>query len=537
MAQETFRRTGIGLLLGLLLLVALAPAQASAAGPAQQNGGAISVRSLSDWDCFDPERCLGSGTLASLYATLVSVQPSGKIVPYLAKSWVATPTSITFTLRDDATCEDGTKVTPTVVMKSYQRLIDMKAKNNLANFGQGPFSVSADEQAGTFTFTTQTPDSDLIYGFGDVYPGLQSAIVCPAGYADPKETMNSKAFGAGPYILTDVVHGDHATMKLRPDFTWGPDGLTAKTAGVPETVTYKMVVNQSTASNMLLTGGLDAATIQGPDVGRLLTAKQLTHVVIFSNLLNFLHFNETPGKIAADPVIRQALITAIDPAAVNQAETDGRGKLSLSWFLPGSRCYDPATEKLAPKPSVEAARALLIANGWTFSGGKLSKDGKPLTVKLTYANWFGPGPEYIQAQWTQLGATVPAASTPMTTWVSDSYINGNFDASLNQPFAPIPLYAGWKSRLTGTFPPQGTNWPRTADPVLEQEASAAIATTGDESCKHWAGFQEELWKGWHILPLYSAPLDFFTRGIDVSHGITGSTDLAISPLRMQRVSN
>ncbi len=510
-------------------------ASSFAADPPVIPGGTITVRAGSPWDCFDPGKCLGSGTLAAQYATLLSIDPSGKALPYLAKSWQVTPTSITFTLRDDATCADGTKVTPAVVKASYQRLIDIKAKNNPANWGPGPYSVSSDDKAGTFTFKTETPYSDLIYGFGDVYPGVQTAVVCPAGYANPDEKMTTKSFGAGPYVITEAVSGDHVTVKLRPDFAWGPNGVTAKTPGVPDTVIYKVVVNQSTAANLLLTGGLDVAPILGPDVARMISEKSLLHTTTYSTLFTHLHFNESPGRVTADKTVRQALITAIDPKAVNQAETTGRGKLGPSWITPGMSCFDAATEALAPQPSVEKARAVLLADGWTMSGGKLTKGGKPLTVRLTYPDLFGPGPEYVQAQWTQMGAEVVLNGSPMTRWVEDSYFNGNFDAAFNQPASPLPLYGSWKSRLSGAVPPTGTNWPRSQDPVLESEGNAATATIGEESCKHWAAFQEQLWQGWHILPFYSYPLDAFSRDIDVSHGIAGTSDVGISPISMRRI--
>ena len=43
---------------------------------------------------------------------VIGIGPDGKLVPYLAKSWEQTPNSITFTLRSDATCADGTITEP-----------------------------------------------------------------------------------------------------------------------------------------------------------------------------------------------------------------------------------------------------------------------------------------------------------------------------------------------------------------------------------------------------------------------------------------
>src|SRR6266851_8777042 len=62
-----------------------------------QDGGTLTVR-VGSWDCLDPVLCkAGSGVMSNAYATLVSLDAKGAIVPYLAKSWKQTPTQVIFT--------------------------------------------------------------------------------------------------------------------------------------------------------------------------------------------------------------------------------------------------------------------------------------------------------------------------------------------------------------------------------------------------------------------------------------------------------
>src|SRR5262245_42293942 len=186
------------------------------------SGGTLSVRGNRDFDTWDPATCTTCREYASIfYATLLALDSSGKIVPYLATSYSATANSVTFKLRTDATCSDGTPVTAAVVKNSLQRMIDVKAPNNAALFGPGPYTVSEDDATNSVTFSVGKPFSDLVYGFTQLDPGLQTGIVCPAGLADPKRLATTPA-GAGPYTLVDAVHGDHLTVKLRSDFKWGP---------------------------------------------------------------------------------------------------------------------------------------------------------------------------------------------------------------------------------------------------------------------------------------------------------------------------
>jgi peptide/nickel transport system substrate-binding protein len=184
-------------------------------------------------------------------------KPPDKIalIPYLASSWTATSTKITFTLRKDASCTDGSPVTATVVEKNYER-ITSGGRNTVAPFGAGPISFEADGAASTFAVTLGTPFSDAIYAFAN------QAIVCPASLPDAN-TLMTTGVGSGPYTIESAVHGDQVVYKRRDDWKWGPNGITTK--DLPEKIIYKIVDNDTTAANLLLTGGLDIARSSGSD--------------------------------------------------------------------------------------------------------------------------------------------------------------------------------------------------------------------------------------------------------------------------------
>ena len=112
------------------------------------------------------------------YDRLVAVGPVNTISPYLAKSWTISPSTIVFTLRKDATCQDGTLITATVVAKSLHRFTDPTTKSSQAArlLTPGPYAISADDAAGTVTFTTAVADNELIWGFTNP----QTGIICPA---------------------------------------------------------------------------------------------------------------------------------------------------------------------------------------------------------------------------------------------------------------------------------------------------------------------------------------------------------------------
>jgi peptide/nickel transport system substrate-binding protein len=523
-------------LVGLLLVLPIAcgsSAQPSGTSTNAIAGGSMTVRISGDFRSLDPQTLPDAPTVqvvSTMYATLLALDKAGKPIPYIAKSWKATANAITFNLRGDVSCSDGTPLSATVVKNSLQRLIDSKSTYNALNFGPAPYTVTGDDSAGTVTFTSGGPFGDLVYGFTPNLPGSQSGIICPAGL--PKGTdFLTKSYGAGPYTLVEAVHGDHVTLKLRPEFKWGPQAVTASTVGIPSTLTFKTVGSDTTAANLLLTGGLDAAQINGPDVNRLLNDTSVKHSAASSWNIYQMIFNMTPGRPAADEKVRQALITAVDAKAFNQAATGGRGTVMTSVFTADMQCYDPNTARLIPKTNLDAAKKILTDDGYTYVNGKATKNGKPLSLKFVGSLQFGGGPEYVLNQYNQLGVTVEFSNPDFGPW-GLAVQTSNFDVTLYTPSSPGPFPGPVAARLSGNLPPKGTNFALITDPVVNQEGAAGRASTGEEACKHWTTFQEQILKGWYVQPLMRPPADIFTKGVDISMGAFSGN---IPPLYMRRV--
>jgi len=472
------------------------------------NAGQLTLRLSSEWKDFNIQAtgdAFSQSLIQNGYETLLAQDEAGKLTGYLATSWQATPTSITFTLQKDATCADGTVVTPTIVKNSLQRMIDNKAPYNRANWGPGPYTVTADDAAGTVKFETATPYGPLEYGFSNTFSGNMTGIVCPAGLA-PGADLTTKMYGSGPYELVDAVHGDHVTFKLRSDWKGGPGGISAQTPGLAQTVVYKIITDDTTATNLLRTGGLDVANIAGPNVPSLLNDPTYRSVQTTTWVPHVMSFNENPGHPTTDKVLRQALITALDPNAYSQAVFQGRGVVSKSVATPDVECYDPEVEKLAPTPSVDAAKTVLANGGYTLSDGKLMKDGQQVSLHLIYGNLYDPAAEYVTSQWQQLGINVQTDNQPYQQWVAQ-LVAGQQDATLVTTLSPGPIMGPPSQRLTGPGSPAGTNYSQSNDPALNDAQAKAIQLTGTDACAAWSDYQKIMWQNWDMLPLV-APYDY-----------------------------
>jgi peptide/nickel transport system substrate-binding protein len=493
----------------------LAVASGCGGGASVANSGAaptatetLTIRENGDWQGLDPQKRPANGLSTQLmvftYDRLVAVDKDHKtVIPYVAKSWKATASSVIFNLRNDVVCADGHKLTPSDVAASFAR--EIKSIDALRLFGSGPYQVAADDAAGTFTMTVGTPYQDLLYGFTDAFTG----IVCPSGLAHP-ETLLTTPSGSGPYLMKEAVHGDHATFTLRPEWKWGPMGTTADTVGLPKTVVLRVVTNDTTSANLLTTGGLDVAQVFGPDITRMLNDKTISVLPTHGYLEYPMTMNQNVGRPAADIEVRKALTLAVDPKAYNQAAFAGYGTVSPSIFTPDAHCYDPTMK--SPTPSINAARDLLIKDGYVAgSDGRLSKNGIPLSLTILGQASQKSGPEYVADQFRKLGITVTLRSVDDTTF-SVQYRQFDYDVTFPTSSNQVDAPGTFIIFLWGPPPPKGNNVGMYADPKLDSLVVAAeSAPVGD--CTGWRAVQHYFQDNYLILPVGTPTVYWFGRNV------------------------
>ena len=231
------------------------------------DGATFSMALSSDPGNLDPQMAAGSAlfTMSQLaYDSLVSVNAeSGAIESQLATDWTVDGTKVTFTLADGVTCADGSELTPTVVADNIAFVGDPKNQSPfLGTFLPVGATAKADDAAGTVTLKLAAPASFVLNGLASL------PIVCQAGLDDRKSLAQGTA-GTGPFELTEAAPGEQYTYQVRDGYTWGPNGATTATEGTPATIVMKIVQNETTSANLLLSGDLNAASIIGPDAERL----------------------------------------------------------------------------------------------------------------------------------------------------------------------------------------------------------------------------------------------------------------------------
>ncbi len=84
-----------------------------------------------------------------------------------------------------------------------------------------------------------------------------------------------------------------------------------------------MVTNETTAANLLLTGGLNIATVTGPDRARLQKAKLFKRSS--SPSPESIWFNENKGHPTANAAVRKGIVQALQLGQLGKVFTSGDG--------------------------------------------------------------------------------------------------------------------------------------------------------------------------------------------------------------------
>jgi peptide/nickel transport system substrate-binding protein len=412
--------------------------------PASLVIGTTSDPGTLDWQVRASSTTYAAGSPA--YDDLVAFNEAGNaIVPYLAKSWVASPAAapkqIVFTLKTGATCSDGTPVTPKVVYDSMQRFLTVpKLQDGVNNlFGAGPFKLSYDNSADTFTISSQTPFATMLQGF------TQAGIICPAGLAavaKNKDALQTAQYGSGPYTLVSYTPGVSIVWKKRAGWNWGPAGTNIKT--MPDTLTWKIVPDETTLAQEILTGEVNVASVSGPDVAHLASNSSLVEKKATNYFPILLAFNFHSANPTSSLAVRKAVMAATNDVDFMKAATGSSYVITDSYLNPSQSCYDGKVTKLVPGGGVSQAQSILKSAGYTISGGKVMKNGQQLTLTvLSSPAYEGNGGEYEAQVLTQVGIKVNLHNYPATTWVN-ALLAGQYDVALSTGTSPIsiPFFEG-----------------------------------------------------------------------------------------------
>ncbi|MDR7277267.1 ABC transporter substrate-binding protein [Catenuloplanes atrovinosus] len=505
-------RTAPTIVTACALLVAITACGADSSTPDGRrlvDGGTFTMVLTADPGNLDPHLTSLSPTLQVdrfLYDSLVTIDESGAMTAGLAQTWTATPTEAVFTLRAGITCADGSPLTAGTVARNIAFVADpANGSSRLGIFVPPGASATADDTERTVTVTVPAATAFLDRMVGGLH------IVCDRGLAD-RSMLARGADGTGMFTLTEAVPDDHYTLTRRREYAWGPGDWRADQPGLPDTVVLRVIPNETTAANLLLSDQVNAATVAGADGERLRARNLFAREVLAT--AGQLWFNQRAGMPGASDAVRRALTQALDLRALAQVVTGGQGRPSTSLVAPGlGPCgLDTVTAHL-PGHDVAAAGAALDRAGYPAGA-----DGRrPLSLALYYPSSLGPrmqaGAELAQQAWSGLGITVTLTAVTEAE-IGTQIIGGQGAWSV----AFVPLGVVLPSELvpffSGSAPPDGMNFAAVSNDAYMAATGQAASLSGDRACAEWAAAEEALLRDLDVVPFADGARPTFGTGAE-----------------------
>jgi peptide/nickel transport system substrate-binding protein len=152
-------------------------------------------------------------TWANLFEGLAKLDPAGKVVPLLAKSWSVSPTasSTTFALQTGVKFHDGAPMSSADVKFSFDRARASTSTNAQNQIFALIDAVETPDPA-TAVVRLKQPSGDFLYflSWGD------ASIVSSAS----AETNRANPVGTGPFRFKAWSRGDRVELVRNPDY-WG----------------------------------------------------------------------------------------------------------------------------------------------------------------------------------------------------------------------------------------------------------------------------------------------------------------------------
>jgi peptide/nickel transport system substrate-binding protein len=440
-----------------------------------KSGGTLTFAVGSDAGCVDPQQVGSNDTIYSvrqIVDSLTDQDPkTGKIVPWLAKSWdiSADATTFTFHLRSGVTFSDGSKLTAQVVKDNFDAVPDLGALGTLAEgYLSGVKSTTAVDPL-TVKVTFKQPNAQFLQATSTHSLGIESSASVKKS---PQHKCSDGVVGSGPFVLKQYVQNQSITLGKRTGYDWGSSLWAKKGEAYLDKLVFKVVPEAGVRAGSLQSGQVDAISSVGKANEAALKGGQVTLQsranpgVVFGLGLN----NSRP--LLKDARVRQAISAAVDRKQIADTVYPTGTQQATSILAHTTPDYTDLSSDLALDTA--KAKSLLDSAGWQAgSDGIRTKDGKKLTLTIS---WFPnaatnqPALELVQQQLKSVGIDVVLKQLPVTQFAT-TIQSGDFDVVWGNTTRADP------DILRSSFSTRLGNFYHLPSSSLDTALSAQAATT------------------------------------------------------------
>src|SRR5712664_1212415 len=185
-----------------------------------QSGGTLVIGLDQEPPTLDPHASPSAVTyqiIGSVTENLLYRGPDGKLAPWLAESWQSARDgrSVTFKLRRDVKFHDGTPFNAEAVKFNFDRIVDPKFKAGGARAALTTYTGSKVLDEYTLQVNFETPYAPFL----NLAASGPLSIVSPKAVRETGDKVHTHPVGTGPFMVTEYVAKDHATIVRNPAYT------------------------------------------------------------------------------------------------------------------------------------------------------------------------------------------------------------------------------------------------------------------------------------------------------------------------------
>ncbi|MGE7815273.1 ABC transporter substrate-binding protein [Pseudomonas sivasensis] len=355
---------------------------------------------------------------------------TGKIIPWLAKSWEVSDDALTYTfhLRDNVTFSNGERFNAVAVKTAFDSNKAL-ATELPATFG-ATYLAGFDHAEVVDDLTVKLVLAKPNAGFLQATSTTNLSILAPASYTlSAKERSLGKIIGTGPFVLASYTPEVGAHLTKRKGYAWASANMKNQGEAHLDAVDISYIPEESVRNGLFLQGKADILWPRNPFSEVDLKLFQSKGATIQSRSLPGpalnLYPNTRDGRALSDKQVRLALQKAIDrksyASTVYNAEfpvVDGIYDVTTPYFKSqGAKlAYDPA-----------GAEQLLDQDGWAKGAdGYRQKNGKRLSLSYNITPSETAGDVLLQDQLRKVGIEVKLNVVTRAEWVANNSA-GNYD--------------------------------------------------------------------------------------------------------------
>jgi peptide/nickel transport system substrate-binding protein len=248
--------------------------------------------------------------------------------------------------------------------------------------------------------------------------------------ADPSKDLNQNPVGTGPYVFKSFS-GQTVTLDKNPDY-WGGALAVPKL----EYTAYKGNPPQITA---LQTGESQWSWVFIPDYKNTYVSKDPSNNKVYYPAglgIDQLVLNNEKGPFK-DVALRQAANMVLDRAKASTIAESGLfpelTSVTAIATPAGSSYIAPKYKDKNYSVDVAGAKKLLTGAGYTYSGNKLMKDGKQVSVTLQDpSGWsdYITDLQLISTSFASIGIDAKVTTPTVDAWTANLNV-GDFDAAIH----------------------------------------------------------------------------------------------------------